>query len=89
MKHSVSPGLSQLGAAENLLLTVGDTIDALGGAGVYLLSSGLVCTANHWKKCATDLNAQAFVDAFVCFVEDEEEDHFYSCGMHALGFPDV
>lgn len=82
-----SPELSQLKVAEQLLLAAKETLESLSGIAVYVLSSGLVCSKEHWIQCANDLDAQALIDAFVSFAGGDG--HYYSCGMHALGLPDV
>lgn len=82
-----SPEITQMNVAEQLLLTAKEIIESFSGIGVYVLSSGLVFSKEHLMACAKDLDAQAYIDTFVCFVGGDG--HYYSCGMHALGYPDV
>ena len=75
------------------MMRVGSSVLGAGGIGVLVESSGVAHNKEDWMKLAGDREAGGRYWAYVTLVGGKAADgrppQFYSCGMHALGFPDV
>ena len=57
-----------------------------GGLGVKIESAGTAHSPNGWRSLCADGRLGSMLEAFVTYVGND--DGFYSCGMHNLGYPD-
>jgi hypothetical protein len=80
-------------AAAVEMMRLATAVLASGGVGVFVDSSGIAHTKDDWLKLAGDPKSGGRYWAFVTLVSGTAGDGgpggFYSCGMHALGHPDV
>ena len=67
-------------------LAAGEALLKCGGLGVKIESAGLAHSSSSWKQFAADEQHGSLMKAFVTYVGDNET--YYSCGMHNLGYPD-
>ncbi|QDU54670.1 DUF2314 domain-containing protein [Aeoliella mucimassa] len=81
-----SPNRENLDAARCLLELGRFLLDA-GGFAVKVENSGIAHPADRWRHYADQNTTLAIYDAFVTMVGGD--DFNYTCGMHALGMPDV
>lgn len=71
----------------NKMLDVGLALLNAGGIAVKVESSGVAHTVENWTSAAQAKEIHNTFRSFVTFVGEEE--FYYSCGMHCLGYPDV
>lgn len=88
--HSLTIYLVGEGGTINKVIKMVEAAYALlnaGGLGVKVESSGIANTIKKWTHV---YNTNDIVDLFKAFVTvAEEEDFYYTCGMHCFGLPDV
>jgi hypothetical protein len=80
-------------AAAVEMMWLATAVLAAGGSGVLVESSGIAHTRDDWLKLAGDPQSGGRYWAYVTLVSGRAGNGgpggFYSCGMHALGYPDV
>ncbi|MES2462138.1 MAG: endopeptidase [Armatimonadota bacterium] len=79
-----SEGVSVVEARD--MVMVGKALLNSGGIAIYVESSGLAHSTEHWQEMARSKNWFDFYTAFVTLIGGEG--CFYSCGMHNFGLPD-
>jgi hypothetical protein len=80
-------------AAAVEMMRVASSLLGAGGLGVLVESSGVSHNRDDWMKLAGDRDPGGRYWAYVTLVggkrDGDRPAEFYSCGMHALGHPDV
>ncbi|HZW91117.1 MAG TPA: hypothetical protein VFF12_18705, partial [Myxococcaceae bacterium] len=94
VSQSVKPD-SALAIARRLLQIGARLLDSCGGVAMKCESSGIAHGRERWLELATSASAErpavssaALVESFVQFPIGEE-DEYWTCGMHLLGWPDL
>lgn len=80
---------SQLDLVRDILTTVSAMVVEVNAPAVYVCTAGTTRSPEEWRNLCDENTLESSITALVTMMNDDDNETFYSCGMHSFALPEA